>query len=154
MHNIEKAIEWLKGMYYSTDQYSTDDGYSKEEYHNEIIDLAVKALQEKLERENPQPLGCKYCLTNKLTEKGLSIISSPSFSLDIGKATFSSDHFLVVSEYEELRNIKGRFSNSPIRGKNVRINFCPMCGRRLNSDIVNVNKIEHIGEANEMIEGD
>ena len=75
---------------------------------------------------------CEYCNTkNKLTETAVSIISTPYLELYIAAQTVANKYFMVISEYEELKNIKGQFSNSSFRNDKVKINYCPMCGRKL-----------------------
>lgn len=79
-------------------------------------DLAIQALQEKLEREN----GCACC-NNHVPVKDFA----KEYSIEVDD--------VEVSLWEDLKCLA-----------TIKINYCPMCGRRL----------EHIGEATNMVEGE
>lgn len=103
----------------------------RRQQHVDDMELAIQALQEIIEREKSK-IECEYCnVLKNMSETGLSIIARPNFQICITKRPLVSDYYMVVSEYEELRNIRGQYDNSPFRSSNMKINFCPICGRVL-----------------------
>ena len=75
---------------------------------------------------------CEYCeFGNTFSGYGISLISKPYISVGIAKQDIGNDYFLITNEYEELSNMHGLYSNSPNRSDKVKINYCPMCGRKL-----------------------
>lgn len=91
-----------------------------------ILDLAIQALQEKLEREN----GCECC----------------DFSSgDVGSAmsNVGDDFYIIKSDDGVSMATDGKHFSL------LKINFCPMCGRRLSHA-----EPKHIGEATNMVEGE
>lgn len=131
-----KAIECLKqidsriGLKYingEADAYVPD-------YLRKAVCVAIQAMQEKLERENPEPLGLQelklmvgdpiYCVSLDGEEENQWAILGYSMAGDIG--VWAEDIYIFLErDY----------------GKT-------WLAYRHKPDLVNVNKIEHIGEAN------
>lgn len=148
MNEIEKAIETLRKI----SDVETSKRYR--ELHeikcfNYDLLTAIHALQEKLERENPKPLGL---------EEMKNMIGNPIWC----KWLFPRDRefepggwFVIVKDDNEKLGFSAK---KPLEYG------CGVCGNknygktwlayRHKPDLVNVNKIEHIGEANNMIEGE
>lgn len=75
---------------------------------------------------------CKYCNTeNRLSGHGDNMYSKPHINVSICNQTVSNKPYIVISEYEKLYNGAHDYGNSPFRGNEFRINFCPMCGKDL-----------------------
>ena len=94
----------------------TLEHYEAQEEETKAMKIAVQALQEKLEREN----GCACC-NNHVPVKDFA----KEYSIEVDD--------VEVSLWEDLKCLA-----------TIKINYCPMCGRRL----------EHIGEATNMVEGE
>ena len=75
---------------------------------------------------------CEYCeVDNTFSGYGVSLISKPYISIGIAKQDIGNEYYLITNEYEELSNIYGLYSNSPFRSDKIKINYCPVCGRKL-----------------------
>ncbi len=72
---------------------------------NDMFNLALTTLREKAEREREKAKGCEYCLTGK------------HFMSD-GEPIYIFENQIVAQSYNESDNV-------------AEINFCPMCGKRL-----------------------
>ncbi len=122
MNEIEKAIQDL-GFY----KAKLFNGIFGDRIY--VFDMAIQSLQEKLEREK----GCECCNFS---------------SSDVGSSinNVGDDFILIKSDDGVSMATDGKHFSL------LKIKFCPMCGRRLNNDVVNVNKIDYIGEATNMVE--
>ena len=82
--------------------------YGECQCHRETMMLAAEAIREKVDREN----GCQYCTTGE----------SLNGYDDVGSFAIhpkGKKHYLEVAYNDDFYNCA------------VYINFCPMCGRRL-----------------------
>ena len=102
MKEIYKAIEHFEHL---QKRYTTQHNGK----HCELVKTALAALREKAERERERERekakGCEYCLTGK------------HFMSD-GEPIYIFENQIVAQSYNESDNV-------------AEINFCPMCGKRL-----------------------
>lgn len=108
-----EAIEILSDCRYCHNRETTEDGEIECLGNNKCFfahSAAVHALQEREERSK----GCEYCADHKYNVEDCVMLSHDESDFDRGMYIYDG----------ELISNSGEFQC-------VRINFCPMCGRKL-----------------------
>ena len=119
MNEIEKHISIIERMMFA---FATSTVDKKPIFPT--LKYCKEALQEKLERENPQE-DCKYCNGKSYHDRELIQLHQ---SHDFAEIVIDSDNALYISNEDIDLSIN-----------TAEISYCPMCGRKLT---------KHIGEAN------